>query len=498
LYTRLILARNISRCKTGKCLVNSRVGVYNPNSMSDTPYQAAIDYLYSFIDYSVERSYRYSAEVFKLQRVHDLLHEMGDPHLAFRAFHIAGTKGKGSVSAMLASILQAAGYRVGLYTSPHLTRFNERIQIGRLPIEDQQLVELVESIKPAVARVESLTVFEIVTAMAFKHFANQGVQYAVVEVGLGGRLDATNVLQPLVSAITSISYDHMHLLGESLTDIAREKAGIIKQGIPIVLAPQPHEAQMTVEKIAAERHAPLILVGRDWLFSAGARDLEGQALYIWSREEQPLMDSFVESAGDEEWAPPKYWIPLLGFHQIVNASVAYAVIVQAVRDGLELPNGSIRNGFASVNWPGRLQILSRSPLLVIDCAHNRESALKLRIALDDYFPGQPVTMIFGASADKDIEGMLIELLPRVSKLIVTRAQHPRAEDTARLAEFGHSHGVAVESYEDIASALTAALDHSNDHRVTLVTGSIFVAGQAMEAWAKIQAAQLGAEGADPR
>ncbi len=458
--------------------------------MSDNAYQAALDYLYSFIDYSVERSYRYSADVFELQRVLDLLHLMDDPQLAYKSYHVAGTKGKGSVSAMLASILQAGGYRVGLYTSPHLTRFNERIQVGGLPIEDQQLVDLVDSIKPAVAQVESLTVFEIVTAMAFKHFANQAVDYAVVEVGLGGRLDATNVLNPEVSVITSISYDHMHLLGESLTDIAREKAGIIKEGIPVVIAPQPHEAQITIEKIAADRGAPLVMVGRDWLYSAGAHDLDGQALYIWSRTEQPLMDSYVESAGDEEWAPPKYWIPLLGFHQIVNAAVAYAAIVQGVQKGLELPNGSIRNGFASVRWPGRLQILSRSPLLVIDSAHNRESALKLRIALDDYFPGQPVTLVFGASADKDIEGMLIELLPRVSKLIVTRSQHPRAEDTARLAEFGHSHGVAVESYEDIGGALRAALDHSNDHRVTLVAGSIFVAGQAIEAWANIQAGRL--------
>jgi dihydrofolate synthase/folylpolyglutamate synthase len=464
--------------------------------MSENAYQEALDYLYSFIDYSVERSYRYSADVFELQRVFDLLHELGDPQSTFKSFHIAGTKGKGSVSAMLASILQAGGYRVGLYTSPHLTRFNERIQIGALPIEDQELVSLVDSIKPAVAQVEGLTVFEISTAMAFKHFANQQVDYAVVEVGLGGRLDATNVLQPEVSVITSISYDHMHLLGESLTDIAREKAGIIKEGIPVIIAPQPHEAEITIERIATERGAPLVSVGRDWLYSAGAHDLDGQALYIWSRKEQPLMDSYVESAGDEEWAPPKYWIPLLGFHQVVNAAVAYATIIQGVQRGLELPSGSIRKGFASVHWPGRLQILSRSPLLVIDSAHNRESALKLRIALDDYFPGQPVTLVFGASADKDIEGMLIELLPRVSKLIVTRSQHPRAEDPARLAEFGHSHGVAVESFEDITGALKAALDHSNDHRVTLVAGSIFVAGQAIEAWASIQADRLGNQRGD--
>ncbi len=456
--------------------------------MSNDLYQAALDYLYSFVDYSVERSYRYSADVFELQRVRDLLHEMGDPQQEFRSFHIAGTKGKGSVSSLIASVLQAAGYRVGLYTSPHLIRFNERIQIDGASISDDEFVKLVNLIKPAVASVENLTLFEIVTAMAFKHFARQGVDYSVVEVGLGGRLDATNVLLPMVSVITSLSYDHMHLLGESLTDIAREKAGIIKTGVPIILAPQQHEALKTVEAIAKERDARMVLVGREWLFSPGSHDLDGQSLYIWSREEQPLMDAYVESAGGEEWAPPKYWIPLLGYHQVINAAVAYAALAEAVKCGLDLPNGSIRKGFQSVVWPGRFQILSRWPVLIIDSAHNRESALKLRIALDDYFPGQPVTLIFGASADKDIEGMLTELLPRVSTLIVTRAEHPRAEEPERLAAIGHSHGVAVEQFEDIETALAFALQNAGEEDVILVAGSIFVAGQVLSAWQAMQMA----------
>jgi dihydrofolate synthase/folylpolyglutamate synthase len=450
--------------------------------MPNDPYQEALDYLYSFVDYSVERSYRYSAEVFELQRVRDLLHAMGDPHQEYRSFHIAGTKGKGSVSSLIASVLRVAGYDVGLYTSPHLTRFNERIQINGQAITDDEFAQLVEGIKPAVSSVENLTLFEIVTAMAFKFFAMRSVDFAVVEVGLGGRLDATNVLLPLVSVITSLSYDHMHLLGESLTDIAREKAGIIKPGIPIILAPQQHEALKTVEAIAHEKEARLVLVGRDWLFSPGTHDLDGQSLYIWSQEEQPLMDAYVESAGGEEWAPPKYWIPLLGHHQVVNAAVAYAALAEAVKCGLDLPNGSIRKGFRSVEWPGRFQILSREPVVILDSAHNRDSALKLRIALDDYFPGQPVTLIFGASADKDIEGMLTELLPRASTLIVTQAQHPRAEEPERLAAIGHSHGARVEQFDDIEEALSHALENAGPESVILVAGSIFVAGQALEAW----------------
>ena len=210
--------------------------------MSGDSFQGAVDFLYSFADFSVERSYRYSAEVFELQRVKDLLHSIGDPQENFKAFHVAGTKGKGSVAAMTASILHEAGYRTGLYTSPHLVRLNERFQIDGAAISDNEFVAVIEHLKPHIDSFPGLTVFEILTSMAFLFFAQQGADCAVIEVGLGGRLDATNVLAPLVSVITTLSYDHMHLLGDSLSDIAREKAGIIKPGIPVVLSPQQIEA----------------------------------------------------------------------------------------------------------------------------------------------------------------------------------------------------------------------------------------------------------------
>ena len=290
--------------------------------MSKTAYQEALDYIYSHIDYSIERTYRYSAEVFELQRVIDLLDSLGNPHARIKAFHIAGTKGKGSVSALIASVLQEAGYKTGLYTSPHLSRLNERIMINGEPITDVDFVELVEAVKPSVESIPGLTVFEILTTMAFTYFAEQGVEYAAVEVGLGGRLDATNVLSPIIAVITSLSYDHMHLLGESLSDIAREKAGIIKSGIPVVLAPQQFEAERVVESVAEAEGAPLFRVGHDWLYSPGTHNFDGQTLFIWSRAEQPLMDAFVDAAGGDEWAPPRYQIPLLGHHQVVNAAVA--------------------------------------------------------------------------------------------------------------------------------------------------------------------------------
>jgi dihydrofolate synthase/folylpolyglutamate synthase len=385
---------------------------------------------------------------------------------------------------MVASILNAAGYKTGLYTSPHLQRFTERIRVADQDISQAEVVEFVEILKPHIEAIQQLTVYEIVTALAFLYFARKEVNFAVFEVGLGGRLDATNVITPKVSVITSLSYDHMHLLGGSLSDIAREKAGIIKKGVPVISAPQQHEAEHVVEDVAHSLGAPLSLVGRDWLYSPGTRDLHGQTLHVWSSAEQPLMDAYVESSGGEEWAPPRYWIPLLGHHQIVNGAVAYATIQVLKTQGFKINEDAIQVGFQETDWPGRFQILSSNPVLVVDAAHNRDSALKLRIALDDYFPGRPVTMIFGASADKDIAGMLIELVPRISRLIVTQADHARASDPDDLARIAHSHGLKVEIVVPVEAALDRALIKTWNEGVVLATGSLFIAGEILSAWEK--------------
>jgi dihydrofolate synthase/folylpolyglutamate synthase len=453
--------------------------------MSSKRYQDAIEYIYSFVDYSVERSYRYSAEVFDLNRVRELLFLLGNPHEQYASIHIAGTKGKGSVSALLASVLEAEGYRTGLYTSPHLRRFTERIQVDSQEIPEDEVANIVDVLRPHVDEAGKLTTYEIITALGFLHFARQEVDVVVFEVGLGGRLDATNVVHPMVSVITSLSYDHMHLLGDSLTDIAREKAGIIKPGVPVVSAPQQSEAQLVVEEVAREREAPLYLVGRDWLFSRGSHSIEAQTLYVWSADEQPLMDAFVESFGADEWVPARYQIPLLGYHQVINSAVAYTTL-QVVKDlGLNISEEALQLGFMNVSWPGRFQVLSQSPTIVVDSAHNRDSALKLRIALDDYFPGQPVTMIFGASADKDISGMLSELLPRVSRLIVTQADHPRAADPEELADLAHSFGIRVEAVMPTQAALAHALQNVKPDEIILAAGSLFIAGEILAAWDKL-------------
>jgi dihydrofolate synthase/folylpolyglutamate synthase len=450
--------------------------------MAKRTYQQALDYLYSFVDYSLKPSYRYSPEVFNLERVRALLRDMGNPQERYLSIHVAGTKGKGSVSSMIASVLQAAGYRVGLYTSPHLRSLTERIRVNRQEITEEELAEGVGAIEPQVSRIPDLTTFEILTALAFRHFAEKEVQCAAVEVGLGGRLDATNVLRPIATVITSLSYDHTQILGERLSDIAREKAGIIKPGVPVVLAPQQGEAEKVVAEIAQKLGSPLIRVGRDWHFAPGGRDLSGQSLLVWSAEEQALMDAYVESAGGEEWAPARYEIPLLGHHQIVNGAVAYAALQVAKDKGIRLTEEALQEGYRTTEWPGRFQILSQSPILIVDSAHNRDSALKLRIALDDYFPGQAVTLIYGASVDKDIPGMFLELVPRISRLIVTRANHPRAADPESLLELGRSHGMRTQVAVPVAEALRLALARVRPSEVILATGSLFVVGEVMEAW----------------
>ena len=297
---------------------------------AETAYNQALDYLYSFVDYSLKKSSELAKADFNLDRMRALMAALDNPEREYPVLHVAGTKGKGSTSALAASALSAAGYKTGLYISPHLQDFTERIQIDGRQVSHVQLVELVEQIKPAVAKIPQLTTFEITTALGFLYFAEQKVDAAVIEVGLGGRLDATNVVMPRVSVITSISYDHMAVLGSTLTAIAGEKAGIIKPGVPVVSSPQREEARLVIEKVAAERNAPLTLVGRDLLFEAGKHSLDGQNFIIHHsslRLRSPLRGSLRSGQA--------FTIPLLGAHQVANAATAYAALQAS---GLDVPD----------------------------------------------------------------------------------------------------------------------------------------------------------------
>jgi len=445
-------------------------------------YQETLDYLYSFVDFSLTKATRYSAEQFDLARMQALVERLEHPERSFPIIHIAGTKGKGSVAAMCQSVLTCEGYRTGLYTSPHLHDYAERIQIDGHLIPHDELVALVEEIKPVLESIPQITTFEITTALAFVYFSRQKVDVAVIEVGLGGRLDATNVVIPVVSVITSLSYDHMFLLGNTLAEIAGEKCGIIKPGVPVVVSPQQDEALLVIEKIAAQRGAPITLVGREYLYRDISRSLSGQTLQVWTPGEQPQVDQYIQSGEMLEWEPNHLTIPLLGYHQITNAATAYAALQVFADKSLPISDAAIRQGFANTNWPGRFEVLRQVPPVVIDCAHNRDSARKLRLALDDYFPGQPVILVFGASEDKDIHGMFVELMPRICEVIATRSYHPRAIEPEKLVEIAHQFGRPARIVPDVADALNEALSIAAGEKPVLATGSIFIAAGAREAW----------------
>lgn len=449
-------------------------------------YQSALDYVYSFVDFSMVRQARLSAENFDLARMERLMRLLGNPERLYPVIHIAGTKGKGSTAAMIAAVLQTAGYKVGLYTSPHLQDYVERIQINRTPISHEYFVDLLERVKPHLAEVPEISTFEITTALGFLAMAEAKVDIAVVEVGLGGRLDATNVVRPLVSVITSLSYDHMNVLGNSIDQIAAEKAGIIKPDRPIVLAPQMKAAEDVVVRIAEERHAPLTEVGKDYFFRPLSHSLDGQQLVVWSKDEQQEMNQYVQSGGATSWKPVTLTIPLLGFHQAQNAATAYAAMQVAAQQGIKIADEDIISGFANVDWAGRFEILSRDPIFVVDSAHNQDSALKLRLAIDDYLNGKSIILLFGVSEDKDIHGMLDQLMPRVDLFIATKSIHPRAMDAVKLVELAQQYGKPTLVTQSVEEGIAIALEKAGSSTAIVVAGSIFVAAAVREIWANRQ------------
>jgi dihydrofolate synthase / folylpolyglutamate synthase len=429
---------------------------------TEKAYNLALDYLYSFVDYSLKHASELAKADFNLDRMFALMESLSNPQAKYPIIHVAGTKGKGSVSALCASALHAAGYKTGLYTSPHLQDYTERIQVDGRPISHGELAALVEEIKPAVARVPYLTTFEITTALGFLYFARQNCDAAVIEVGLGGRLDATNIVTPRVSVITSLSLDHILVLGDTLAKIAGEKAGIIKPGVPVVSSSQKDEALEVLVRIANERGCDLTLVGRDVTFEPLSHSIEGQTFQV-SLSELTLQ------------------IPLLGLHQVENAAVAYAALKTS---GLNVPDEAIQQGFARLNWPSRFDIIRRDPPVVIDVAHNRESALRLRQTLDTYFPDVPVILLFCTLEDKDISGMLAELSGRIERVVATQADHPRAPSVEWIAEQVEKANLPVEAITPVADALARALELAEEKKLVLTAGSVAFAGEVMKAWQK--------------
>ena len=430
-------------------------------------YRDALLYLYSFTDYEKKVPQAYAPEFYDLTRVHRLLALLGDPQRTFQVVHIAGTKGKGSTAAVAESVLRAAGYRTGLYTSPHLHTFRERIQTGGVLIPEADVARLAEAMQPLVAQIACITTFEVITGLALAWFAEQGVEWAVVEVGLGGRLDATNVLAPAVTIITPISYDHTAILGDTLTQIATEKAGIIKPGVPAVSAPQTPEALAVIEAVCRDRGAPLTLVGREWTWQRLKASLDGQSFAIYHQ------DALVGGR-----APLR--IPLLGEHQLMNATAAVAAL--ALLPGVRLRSKALRLGLKMVRWPGRLEILGRDPLVVADSAHNGDSAQKLMAALRAYCPSRRLHIVLGASADHVMPELLRELLSGAAWAVATRSRHPRAAEPAWLQARAAELGFHLELSESVAQGLDLALAQAGTGDLVCCTGSVFVAAEARAAW----------------
>lgn len=433
-------------------------------------YQEALRYLDSLVNFEKVGNYDYKAS-FKLERMRRLVSLLGDPQKHIRSIHVAGSKGKGSTAAYIYSVLRQAGFNTGLYTSPHLITFRERIQINNELIGEEDLGRILGDIKEIIGskmKGQEPTFFEVCTAMAYIYFKERNVDFAVYEVGLGGRLDATNVIEPLVCAITPLSYEHTDKLGHTLREIALEKCGIIKDGSICVSAPQQKEPLQVIEDTCRAKNSRLILVGRDIRFEE-----------VQSSDEREVFNGFGLSG---EY--PLLTSKLIGSHQMINASVAIGVVEALKLKGITISADSVRYGIENARWPGRLEIVSRRPFIVLDGAQNRESARTLVSAVKKVFKYKRLILVFGASKDKDIKGMLEEMLPICDAIILTKSKVlNRALDPAKIKEEILN---IEDGAEDIiltsgtVEALDRALLTANPEDLVLVTGSLFIVGEAKE------------------
>ncbi|HXH22393.1 MAG TPA: folylpolyglutamate synthase/dihydrofolate synthase family protein [Dehalococcoidia bacterium] len=433
-------------------------------------YLDALRYLYSLADF--ERSGRF-ADRPDVAPVLALLAELGDPHLGRPTLHIAGSKGKGSVAAMAASILQAAGLETGLYTSPHLNRFTERIQVAGEPVSSAEFAAGVARVKAAAERVRArmpgraLVTFDILTALGFLIFRERGVKAQVIEVGLGGLLDSTNVFQAAahpahVAVITNIGLEHREVLGDTIPEIARQKAGIIVRGRPTVMAPQRESAADVIREVARDQDS----------------DLTEVALACHMRRDSASSDaqSFrLRTPGGGYQAK----LPLIGRHQLDNAATSVVAVEKlASAAGISLSEESVKKGLEAVKWPGRIEIVKRRPLIVVDAAHTADSARRLRDAAAEYLHIDGATLVVGVMGDKDLEGLAMAIEPIARRVIATRADHPRALDPEAVARVFQGMGIETFWESAVPAAVDAATRLSTPSDAIVVLGSVALAGEA--------------------
>ncbi|MFA4829825.1 MAG: folylpolyglutamate synthase/dihydrofolate synthase family protein [Thermodesulfovibrionales bacterium] len=429
-------------------------------------YSDTINYLYSLQKYGIKLG---------LDNTVKLLSCFNNPQASFKSVHIAGTNGKGSTSAMIASILQSAGFKVGLFTSPHLVSFTERIRVNNEEISESEVVSLADEIRDAVSQIKdfSPTFFEVVTVMGFLYFKRKNVDWAVIETGMGGRLDATNVLAPEVSVITSISYDHKDFLGETISAIAEEKAGIIKNRIPVVTSEQEPAVMDIIKKKADEKGSGLFVYGKDFSVTTKEEDING---------------SIFDYRGDMELEGLEIF--LAGRHQILNAALAVKASEVLIKKSAPLASvltaGVIKSGIENTEWPGRLEFISDNPPILIDGAHNPSASFVLADALRNNFLStyKRIILIMGIMADKDIKGIMAPLLPLASEIIFAAPAYERAASPERLAECAASMGftnIRIARTMEDAIAISSALS-SQLSALIVITGSFYTIGEAKEAF----------------
>ncbi|MBM4108352.1 MAG: bifunctional folylpolyglutamate synthase/dihydrofolate synthase [Phycisphaerae bacterium] len=452
-------------------------------------YDEAVAWLGEQTNVERSRPENLGADVFKLERMHALAEALGHPERSFKSVHVAGSKGKGSVCEMTASCLEACGYTTGLYTSPHLVDMRERVRINQRRIEPGDFLDLLKRVAgaaDAVARKHGhATFFELVTALAFCHFAEQAVDVAVIEVGLGGRLDATNVIRPEVAALAAIQLEHTQLLGGTLELIAREKAGIMKPGVPCVTFPQSDAGVNEVFRQTAEAtRCPLITLGKDVEFTHRF-------------EATPDLGPHVRvSLSSPRSAYEHLPVPLKGLHQAHNCGLALAILDQLRARGLAAPERQVAQGLARTPNHGRMEVVSRAPMVMIDGAHNPESVYNLIQAVGAYVKPDSTVVIFGCAADKDVPRMLQKLARGADKIIFTRsAGSGRAAEPKDLQRrFAELTGKQMQCAPGVAEALRIAQSAAHRDDLILVTGSFYVAGEAK----RLFAPKAGAAVIEPR
>lgn len=453
-------------------------------------YEAALAYIEAFIDYERSPDFSRQARLYNLNRISLLLNRLGNPHDRLRVIHIAGSKGKGSTAALVASVLTHAGYKTGLFTSPHLITPRERCRIDGELISEADVAFYIDKIKPAIETVSAsdfgrVSFFEIYTALAFTYFADKATDFAVIEVGLGGRLDATNVVTPVATVITPIGLEHTAILGETYTEIAAEKAEIIKAGCPLALAPQHPEARAVFEKVANDRNVSIVEVKTDEATrdpvsrDVGQEHRASTSQLVRDADGIPIAQQFDVETDSESYS--QLTIPLLGHHQFVNATTAIAAIECLKQKGYTIPKNSIYAGFKNVQWHGRIQRIMSSPLVVLDGAHSAASMAALCLTLHESFRYTRSIFIVSLMKDKNLKAIGDIVSKTADTVIATQvSENPRVMTAEAIQDAWSGMCEKITICPNPEKAIARALASASPTDLICITGSLYLVGQALE------------------